>query len=87
MRGPWGSAFEIDDEKGGPIRLEQRDASTFEVKSRIKFDGDMGLPAAKYPHITDEMRRKASVLEPGETSDLASVPSFVRWFADPYGAY
>ena len=87
MSGPWGSHFLIDGASGGPIQLGQTDASSFRVESRIEFIGDMGLPSEKYPHITDEMREKASVLEPGETSDLASVPPFVRWFADPYGAY
>ena len=33
------------------------------------------------------MRKDAQILVPGEESDLASVPPFLRWFTDPYGAY
>ncbi len=87
MSGPWGDNFLIDETADGPIRLGQTDAKQFTVLSRIEFTGDMGLPPDRYPAISDEMRAEASLLEPGDTSDLASVPPFVRWFADPYGAY
>lgn len=87
MTSPWGSHFLIDETSDGPLKLGQIDAKQFVLGSRIEFTGDMGLPAAKYRKITDGMRNDARILVPGETSDLASVPPFLRWFTDPYGAY
>ncbi|MEO1060009.1 MAG: DUF1353 domain-containing protein [Actinomycetota bacterium] len=87
MSGPWGSNFLIDDTTDGPVQLGQLDAKQFVLRSRIEFTGDMGLPAEKYAHITDSMKKDAAILVPGERSDLASVPPFMRWFANPYGEY
>ncbi|MEM9037776.1 MAG: DUF1353 domain-containing protein [Actinomycetota bacterium] len=87
IRAPWGDSFLIDGSPDGPIRLEQADGKEFVLRSDIEFHGDMGLPAEKYPAITDEMRAAARRLDAGGGSDLASVPQFVRWFANPYGVY
>lgn len=85
---PWGEAFLVDDEPGNPIRLEQVDATDFVLRSRIEFLGDMGLSPEAYPDITDEMKAAARMLDNSDRrSDLASVPQFFRWFANPYGEY
>ncbi|MEM9608911.1 MAG: DUF1353 domain-containing protein [Actinomycetota bacterium] len=87
MSGPWGDQFLIDDEPGNPIRLEQIDAKEFVLRSTIEFHGDMGLSRESYPEITEEMKAEARRLDAGGRSDLASVPQFLRWFANPYGVY
>lgn len=84
----WGPDFLIDGRIDGPLRLEQVNGREFELRSHIEFTGDMGLDHPSFRDITDEMRADARTLDASVgRSDLASVPRFLRWFADPYGVY
>ena len=56
------------------------------MQGTLEYHGDMGLPADRYPAITAEMRDKARRVV-GGTSDLASVPRFLRWFENTYGRH
>jgi hypothetical protein len=83
---PWGASFLVNGQLGRPIPLEQVTAKDFELQGTLEYHGDMGLPADRYPAITAEMRDRARRVD-GGTSDLASVPRFLRWFENTYGRH
>lgn len=86
---PWGESFLVDGKKNEPIRLAQVTAKDFALCGTIDYVGDMGLDGPSYSDITGAMRQEARHLDGATlgTSDLASVPRFVRWFENTYGRH
>jgi hypothetical protein len=86
---PWGDSFLVDGKKNEPIRLAQVTAKDFKLVGTIDFVADMGLDARRFPAITDAMKKAACHLDGAtfDSSDLASVPRFLRWFENSYGRH
>lgn len=82
MLPPWANCFEDPDNPGQPaiIQLQQVTRKTFILGTSLRFTGDSGLP---------NLPEAARVLRPEDLgdpalTDLASVPSALRWFVSPY---
>ena len=83
---PWNESFKVDDQDGGPIRLNQVGRKTFAFGSSIEYQGARtGLEDKLDDKTLAQIRR----ITPDElpTTDLASVPGPFRWFAGRYGAH
>ena len=83
---PWVRSFEVEGRSDGSIRLDQIDSKTFELHATVRYIGDeTGLEGK----LTDEALRQIRVVSPEKlpTTDLASVPLMLRWFAGRYGIY
>lgn len=83
---PWRDVFEILDENGGllpdqGLPLTQVTENGFRVDATLRYVGPTGLD----PGLDDQVR----VLAPDamRSSDLASVPAFVRWFERNHGVH
>jgi len=86
MTTPWTGAFEIRDRSGelidGPvIPLTQTSANQFRVDASLRYLGETGLD----PALDDEIRTLA--FDEDRRTDLASIPSILRWFENPYGPH
>ncbi len=89
------SGFVVDD-ADGEVGLVQVDAAQFTVGQRFKFDDaavksdivakltKTGVPAADAEQRFD---RAAACSQIGGTTDLASIPPFMRWFENTYGVH
>lgn len=85
---PWADSFTVDGIKGGPIALSQRDRSTFQLHSRIRYDGPTGLDDTKLDaDVVERVRVLAPTAERPIYTDLASVPGPARWFVGTYGEH
>lgn len=82
----WRHGFEIDGERGGPIRLAQVNRRFFELRSRIRYLGRTGLEG----RVPDATIARIRILDPGDDgflTDLGSVPGPTRWFLGSYGEH
>jgi hypothetical protein len=86
---PWGTSFLVDGQADQPITLAQLTASDFALRGTLSYVGDMGLDGKRYAAIDEAMRLDACHLDGSAlgSSDLASVPRFLRWFENPYGRH
>jgi hypothetical protein len=66
-------AIDDDNDEAPPIDLEQIDSKNFKVLTGFRYQADDG--AAR---IT---------VQAGESTDLASIPFFLRWFVGTYGRH
>jgi hypothetical protein len=86
---PWGTAFLVDGRTDRPITLVQVTAKDFCLCNHIQYVGETGLDKAKFPDLATALQRDPcdmSVAHP-DTSDLASIPRFFRWFENTYGRH
>lgn len=83
----WGS-FEVDGpDSNGYIRLAQCDRKSFALGSSIVYRGRTGLEDLDgIPPASLEAIRSVGPADLPET-DLATVPTFLRWFVSPYGRH
>jgi hypothetical protein len=86
----WSSAFDVTtfaeltaDE--GEIRLFQCDPKVFRLGSTLAYLGETGLEGQVDAGTLEQIRR----VGPNElaTTDLASVPTLLRWFVGTYGVH
>lgn len=88
FKAPWTDSFTVDGVDGGAIALSQRDRSTFELHSDIRYNGPTGL---EDKNIGADVLERIRVLAPTKKrpiyTDLASVPGPARWFAGTYGEH
>ncbi|MFT7645893.1 MAG: hypothetical protein ACI8Y4_000626 [Candidatus Poriferisodalaceae bacterium] len=84
---PWAGAFTIDWSTDERLPLAQINAKYFVLDDRatVRFNGRTGLEGK----ISDATLERIRVVDSTKLpqTDLASVPSIVRWFANTYGAY
>lgn len=85
---PWvrSGSFEVAGDPTGKIALEQLDTSTFALHSSLTYTGEETGLESKVPPPTLERIRSVSP-ERLPTTDLASVPAVLRWFAGRYGIH
>lgn len=84
---PWKQCFNVDDNTNlGLIQLAQIDETSFQLKSEIEYIGVTGL---EHRGLSDEMMRDIRRVSPAmlNKTDIASVPSWFRWFTGTYGVY
>ncbi len=89
------SGFEVDDEHG-EVGLVQLDPVRFRVTTSFRFRDDRveqrlrewlpdGVPPGEAAHtVTEALTYRATSNSP---TDLASVPSFLRWYENSYGVH
>jgi hypothetical protein len=83
----WGNSFTIEPDDGpGFIVLAQRSATSFELQSSIRFNGDTGLTHLGISDDAIKRLRRVDAAELSET-DLASIPPPFRWWTNTYGAH
>ena len=86
----WGPHFTVTTpaDDSGYISLAQIGRSSFELRSRIDYSGPTGLENLGLPAESIEQLRFVAPedLQPGGT-DLASVPSMLRWWVNSYGVH
>jgi len=82
---PWSCCFLVDSESD-EIVLSQIGESTFKLLSSIEYVGSTGLDHLGLSEVVLADIRKVSPELLPET-DLASVPTWLRWFAGRYGLY
>ena len=87
-RAPWvvSGSFEVPGDPTGGIGLYQVDTDRFVLLSTIKYVGEETGLEGKVPIATLTRIRTVSP-ENLPTTDLASVPGVLRWFAGRYGIY
>ena len=88
QRAPWviSGSFEVEDDPTGRIGLYQLDEKTFALQSSLTYIGEETGLEDKVPPPTLVRIRSVSP-ETLPTTDLASVPTVLRWFAGRYGIY
>lgn len=82
---PWGQVFVDPDLPDEPatIRLRQVDRRTFALESALRYTGPTGVD-----DLPDSARTlRPEDLGPDALTDLATVPSALRWFVSPYGVH
>ncbi len=83
----WGDSFTIEPDDGpGFIVLAQRSATSFELQSSIRFNGDTGLTHLGISDDAIERLRRVDATELTDT-DLASIPPPFRWWMNTYGIH
>jgi hypothetical protein len=83
----WGESFTIEPDDGpGFIVLAQRSATSFELQSNIRFNGNTGLTHLGISDNAIERLRRVDAAELTET-DLASIPPPFRWWMNTYGIH
>jgi len=87
-RAPWvvSGSFEVEGDPSGKIGLFQVDEKTFTLQSSLTYIGEETGLEGKVPPPTLVRIRSVSP-ETLPTTDLASVPAVLRWFAGRYGVY
>ncbi len=87
-RAPWvvSGSFDVKDDPTGRIGLYQLDEKTFALQSSLTYIGEETGLEDKVPPPTLVRIRSVSP-ETLPTTDLASVPAVLRWFAGRYGIY
>jgi len=82
---PWEASFRDPDDpdRAAEIRLRQLTAKTFELQSALVYVGETGVPGL--PEAARTLRPED--LGPDRSTDLASVPSPLRWFVGTYGVH
>lgn len=87
QRPDWGDGFIIDEGAGdGLIRLAQRDDKTFKLESTLRYAGPLGLDKLNLGAEAENRLRNLAPEELPDT-DLASVPSPMRWWVNTYGTH
>lgn len=86
MTTPWTGIFEIRDAAGelvepSVIAMTQTSATEFRVDASLHYLGDTGLD----PAFDSDVRTLA--YDADRRTDLASIPSMLRWLEDPYGPH
>ena len=87
-RAPWvlTDSFEVEGDPTGKIGLYQIDEETFALQSTLTYVGEeTGLEGKLSPPTLLRIRSVSPETLP--TTDLASVPGVLRWFAGRYGVY
>jgi hypothetical protein len=87
-RAPWlrSGSFEVEDDPTGKINLDQLDTKHFALHSTLTYTGEeTGLEGKVPPATLDRIRSVSPATLP--TTDLASVPVLLRWFAGRYGIH
>ncbi|MGH3387172.1 MAG: DUF1353 domain-containing protein [Nocardioidaceae bacterium] len=82
---PWGNCFVDPDDETQPavVRVRQIDRKSFLLESSMRFIGPAGVDG-----LPDEARTlRPEDLGPEPITDLASVPSALRWFIGTYGVH
>lgn len=83
----WGKGFTIDSGRGdGNIRLAQKGRATFQLESRIDYNGETGLDALGLSEEAERLLRRLDPADLPET-DLASIPAPMRWWVNTYGVH
>jgi hypothetical protein len=87
-RAPWVSSgsFKIEGDPTGNISLDQLDTKHFALHSTLTYTGEETGLEGKVPPATLVRIRSVSP-ETLPTTDLASVPVLLRWFAGRYGIH
>ena len=99
---PWvvcGDGFDVlGGEPAGIVPLLQVNAKQFQVGANFRFHSPVVTERlvrhlGKVGAFDDDTQRRAAMMEaagygPGDgLTDLASIPPFMRWFVNPYGAH
>ncbi len=86
----WGPHFSVtaEDDDSGYIALAQMSRSSFELRSRIDYSGPTGLEHLGLPADSIEQLRFVAPADlEKDGTDLASVPSVLRWWVNSYGVH
>lgn len=86
----WGPHFSVTTpgDDSGYISLAQMGRSTFELRSRIEYSGPTGLEHLDLsPEALEELRHIGPDDLDEYGTDLASVPSVLRWWVNSYGVH
>ena len=82
---PWATCFRDPDQPDQPatVELQQVTRKSFVLRSSLEYIGETGVP-----NLPDAARvlRPENLGDPALT-DLASVPSALRWFVSPYDVH